>query len=51
MQCDTCTAPKLAIGENLKGKVYVKDINSVDIKVENKEEGIAQLEAIMAMAS
>ena len=40
-----------AIRENLEGKVYVKDINIVDINVETKEEGIAQLEAIMAVAS
>ncbi len=51
MQRDTRTAPKLAIKRNLEGKSYVEGINMVDIDVENKTNGIAQLESVMAAAS
>jgi kinesin family protein C1 len=50
-QRDMRTATKLDIKRNLKGKSYVKGINVVDIDVENKTHGIAQLEAVMAAAS
>ncbi len=50
-QRDTRPAPKLAIKRNLEGKSYVEGINMVDIDVENKTNGIAQLESVMAAAS
>lgn len=50
-QRDTRSAPKLAIKRNLEGKSYVDGINMVDIDVQNKASGIAQLEAVMAAAS
>lgn len=50
-QRDTRSVPKLAIKRNLEGKSYVDGINMVDIDVQNKSSGIAQLEAVMAAAS
>ena len=50
-QRDTSTASKLSIKRNQEGKSYVDGINKVDIDVEDKVAGLAQLEAVMAAAA
>ncbi|KAL7450639.1 hypothetical protein ACHAWC_002528 [Mediolabrus comicus] len=50
-QRDTSTASKLSIKRNQEGKSYVDGINEVDINVEDKVAGLAQLEAVMAAAA
>ena len=48
---DARTATKLSIKRNAEGKSFVDGINMVDIDVENKTNGLTQLEAVIAAAS
>jgi len=48
---DARTATKLSIKRNAEGKSFVDGINMVDIDVENKINGLTQLEAVIAAAS
>jgi kinesin family protein C1 len=50
-QRDTASAPKLSIKRDQDGKSYVEGINKVDIDVEDKATGLAQLEAVMVAAA
>jgi len=50
-QRDTASAPKLSIKRDQDGKSYVDGINKVDIDVEDKAAGLAQLEAVMVAAA
>ncbi|KAL7492589.1 hypothetical protein ACHAWT_003024 [Skeletonema menzelii] len=50
-QRDTASANKLSIKRNQEGKSYVDGINKVDIDVEDKAAGLAQLEAVMVAAA
>ena len=50
-QRDTASANKISIKRNQEGKSYVDGINKVDIDVEDKAVGLAQLEAVMVAAA
>mmetsp|Transcript_24932 Transcript_24932/g.52202 ORF Transcript_24932/g.52202 Transcript_24932/m.52202 type:complete len:1014 (-) Transcript_24932:390-3431(-) len=48
---DARTATKLSIKRNTEGKSFVDGINMVDIDVEDKMNGLTQLEAVIAAAA
>eukprot|EP00574_Skeletonema_japonicum_P000604 CAMPEP_0201741318 /NCGR_PEP_ID=MMETSP0593-20130828/46750_1 /ASSEMBLY_ACC=CAM_ASM_000672 /TAXON_ID=267983 /ORGANISM="Skeletonema japonicum, Strain CCMP2506" /LENGTH=665 /DNA_ID=CAMNT_0048235651 /DNA_START=111 /DNA_END=2109 /DNA_ORIENTATION=+ len=48
---DTSSANKISIKRNQEGKSYVDGINKVDIDVEDKAAGLAQLESVMVAAA
>eukprot|EP00984_Skeletonema_dohrnii_P020049 scaffold9692_cov117-Skeletonema_dohrnii-CCMP3373.AAC.8 len=50
-QRNTSSANKISIKRNQEGKSYVDGINKVDIDVEDKAAGLAQLEAVMVAAA